>query len=51
MHLPEVIYKGKDEITGYYVYGPLTINEQGYFINDVEAGLVKVLPETITVDN
>lgn len=35
-------YKGKDIITGYYVYGPLYMDDSGYYIDDVEAGIVKV---------
>ena len=35
-------YKGKDIITGYYVYGPLYMDDSGYYIDDVEAGVVKV---------
>jgi len=35
-------YKGKDITTGYWVYGPLYIDDSGYYIDDIEAGNVKV---------
>ena len=42
-------YKGKDITTGYYVYGPLYANETGYYIDDIEAGLVKVEPGSVEI--
>jgi hypothetical protein len=35
-------YKRKDIITGYWVYGPLYMDDSGCYIDDVEAGLVQV---------
>ena len=35
-------YKGKDIITGYWVYGPLHIDDSGCYIDDIESGLVQV---------
>ena len=35
-------YKGKDIMTGYWVYGPLYIDDSGCYIDDVESGIVQV---------
>ena len=35
-------YKGKDIITGYWVYGPLYTDDTGCYIDDIESGLVQV---------
>ena len=44
-------YKGKDMLTGYYVYGPLFEDGEGNsYIDDIEAGCVKVYPETVELD-
>ena len=45
-------YKGKDLLTGFYVYGPVYKDETGkIYIDDIEAGLVPVDPNTVCVDN
>ena len=47
----QTLYKGKDIVTGYYVYGPLYIEEGHAYINDIEAGLVPVDVNTIKLDD
>lgn len=42
-------YKGKDVVTGYWVYGPLYANESGYYIDDIESGLVRVEPDSVEI--
>ena len=40
-------YKGKEISTGYYVYGPLSIIDGEYYIDDFESGKVLVYPESV----
>ena len=45
------LYKGKDLVTGYYVYGPLLIQDGKTWINDIECGLIPVEPESVSLDS
>ena len=43
--------KGKDLVTGFWVYGPAYKDETGkMYIDDVEAGFVTVDPESVEYD-